>query len=148
MHTNTHTHIYIYVCVCVCVLLQKLINTSTHDFNFKIQVKMCTLPCSVSAHCAPSSWEDVPVFGFPWGMGLLDYQKKGATCVHNCKYNLYSKLTQTLKITNFQWKLIFQPLSGRVYVILPEGISIYIYKYRVHGRMIFALSVTRISYCT
>ena len=33
------------------------------------------------------------------------------------------KLTQTLNMTNFQWKLIFQPLSGRVYVNLLEGIT-------------------------
>ena len=31
------------------------------------------------------------------------------------------KSTQTLRITNLQWKLIVSPLSGRVYDNLPEG---------------------------
>ena len=31
-------------------------------------------------------------------------------------------------MTNLQWKLVFQRLSGRVYINLLEGIYIYIYK--------------------
>ena len=63
----------------------------------------------------------------PWTqrLGYLD----GFRIPRN-KQNIPSgKLTQTLKITNFQLKLIFQPLSARVYVTLLEGIDIYRYTY-------------------
>jgi len=36
------------------------------------------------------------------------------------------KLTWTLKISHFEWKPVFQPLFARVYVNLPEGITIQI----------------------
>ena len=57
----------------------------------------------------------------PWTqrLGYLD----GFRIPRN-KQNIPSgKLTQTLKITNFQLKLICQPLFARVYVNLLEGIS-------------------------
>ena len=42
---------------------------------------------------------------------------------HSTQALPYSKLTQTLKITICQLKPIFQPLSARVYVKLPECIQ-------------------------